>query len=510
MERELKLFVTSGAADALLESPVLKRYFASDVERTVLVSTYFDTPELAFRKCGASLRVRLDGDRRLQTIKFSGKVTAGLYEREEFECAVAGDAPELASLQQQIPDDSDCGALIRMTGLGERLVPVFVTRIHRARVSMRLPGDEDVELALDDGVIEAEGHSASVHGAEMELKSGHADSLYLLALELLDTVPVRIDRISKGDRGYELIGHAQIASVRAAPLKLGARDSVEDAFGHICENCFTHVQGNERGVTSGQDPACVHQMRVGLRRLRSALGLFQSVIPTPAGLQDELKWIAGELGGARDWEVMAGTTLPQALGPVTDTNDAIAVLDAAKELASQNRKRAAAAVDSERYTRLVLALTRWFETSAWRESLDDDQRQALTGKVRKYAGKVLSHRHALLLKRGKRLARLDDESRHRARIAAKKLRYATEFFSSLYSRQAVNHYLAALSQLQDDLGWRNDVVVGDALLKSLPLTHPETGPGASFARGYMASRTEADRDLLRRLWKRFKRLSPPN
>jgi CHAD domain-containing protein len=115
-----------------------------------------------------------------------------------------------------------------------------------------------------------------------------------------------------------------------------------------------------------------------------------------------------------------------------------------------------------------------------------------------------------LIKRGKGLADLDDHRRHRARIAAKKDRYASEFFASLCRRRAVQHYVEALTAPQDDLGWRNDAVVADQLLKALPRTSPETASGAAFARGFLASRVTADHQTLKKLWKRFNRLSPPH
>ncbi|WP_370889849.1 CHAD domain-containing protein [Caballeronia sp. RCC_10] len=123
-----------------------------------------------------------------------------------------------------------------------------------------------------------------------------------------------------------------------------------------------------------------------------------------------------------------------------------------------------------------------------------------------FASETLKRRHKKLLKRGHRLAELDDETRHRARIAAKKLRYATEFFSSLFDRREVKRYVTALSDLQDDLGWRNDVVVASGLLRSLGESKPETAAGAGFARGYLASHAVADHDAMKTLWKRFRPL----
>ena len=316
--------------------------------------------------------------------------------------------------------------------------------------------------------------------------------------------------MSKGDRGYELLVQEHRAPVRAEPLKLKKRYSVEEAFMHIAKNCLSQIHGNERGVVSGHDPSTVHQMRVGLRRLRSALDLFASVISAPADFDSELRWIAGELGGARDWEVLAGATLGQALESVKDGEEARATREAAQEIAARNRKAAAAAVDSVRYTRLVLKLTLWVESMGWRSGRTDDERADCERRVSTFANATLASRHKKLLKRGRGLAELDDETRHRARIAAKKVRYATEFFSTLFPRQAVKHYIAALSKLQDDLGWRNDIVVADGLLQSLVQSKPDTASGAGFARGYLASRAAEDHDSMKALWSKFKRLSPPS
>ncbi|VXC19216.1 Inorganic triphosphatase YgiF, contains CYTH and CHAD domains (fragment) [Burkholderia sp. 8Y] len=134
---------------------------------------------------------------------------------------------------------------------------------------------------------------------------------------------------------------------------------------------------------------------------------------------------------------------------------------------------------------------------------------ALKGPIASFATETLRRRHKKLLKRGHGLAELDDETRHRARIAAKKLRYATEFFASLFERRAVKHYISALSDLKDDLGWRNDVVVASRLLRSLGETKPEAAAGAGFARGFLASRAADDRHPMKALWKTFSRLSVP-
>jgi CHAD domain-containing protein len=348
-----------------------------------------------------------------------------------------------------------------------------------------------------------------IAAVELELKHGQADSLYGIALELLETVPLRIDHLSKADLGYELLVAEHSDAVKARPVRLNKRDSVEDAFCSIARNCLDQVHANERGVVSGHDPSSVHQMRVGLRRLRSALDLFAKMIPAYRGLDKELRWIASELGAARDWEVLAGSTLDYA-GMTGNVDEILPVRKACELIAVNNRQRAAAAVQSDRYTRLALQLALWLNRKGWRDGMSDEQRERIGRRAGQFAAEVLRRRHRKLIKRGKGLADLDDHRRHRVRIAAKKVRYATEFFASLCARRAVQHYVDALTALQDDLGWRNDAVVAEQLLKLLPRTSPEAASGAAFARGYLASRVAADHQTLKSRWKRFRRLSPPH
>ncbi|MEX3898770.1 CHAD domain-containing protein [Paraburkholderia sp. BR10954] len=509
MERELKLRVANEDLGKLRNASILARSKATAGAPRLLTSTYFDTPEFSFHWCGASLRVRSVGKEKIQTLKLEGSAKAGLFDRDEFEMPVNSDTPDLKLLCDQIPDDSDCGKLIRDETVPAQLKPVFVTRINRSAFELRQPSGDELELALDEGTIEAESGSVQIAAVELELKQGDPDMLYRVALEMLETVPLHIDRRSKADIGYALLVAEHREAVKAQPVQLDKRDSIEDAFCVIVRNCLEQVHANELGVVSGHDPSSVHQMRVGLRRLRSALDLFAKVIPAAPGFDEELRWIASELGAARDWEVLAASTLEHA-GADGNTDEIRPVRDACEQNAVDNRQRAAAAVESVRYTRLALQLALWLSRKGWRDEMSDEQRDEIGSPVKPFAADVLRRRHKKLTKRGKGLADLDDHSRHRARIAAKKVRYATEFFASLCPRRVVRHYVEALTALQDDLGWRNDAVVADQLLKSLLTTAPEAASGAAFARGFLASRVAADHRTLKKLWKRFKLLSSPH
>ncbi|APA89458.1 CYTH and CHAD domain-containing protein (plasmid) [Paraburkholderia sprentiae WSM5005] len=509
MERELKLRVAKEDLGTLRQVPMLGQSGTKAGTPHLLTSTYFDTPEFSFHWCKASLRVRAVGNEKIQTLKLDGSAQAGLFDRDEFEMPVNGDAPDLKLLCDQIPEQSDCGKLIRDETVAARLKPVFVTRINRSAFALQQPSGDELELALDEGTIEAESGSVQLAAVELELKQGNPDALYRTALDMLESVPLRIDHRSKADLGYALLVAEHTEAVKAHPVVLDKRDSVEDAFCAIARNCLDQVHANEQGVVSGHDPSSVHQMRVGLRRLRSALDLFAKVIPSSSGFNEELRWIASELGAARDWEVLAGSTLEHA-GSNGNANEVQPVRQACEQIAVNNRQRAAAAVESVRYTRLALEFTRWLNRKGWRDEMSDEQRKAIGSPVKPFAADILRRRHKKLIKRGKGLADLDDQRRHRARIAAKKVRYATEFFASLCPKRAVRNYVNALTALQDDLGWRNDAVVADHLLKSLLTTSPEAAPGAAFARGFLASRVAADHQTLKKLWKRFKLLSSPH
>ncbi|CAN7804262.1 CHAD domain-containing protein [Paraburkholderia hospita] len=509
MEREFKFQFEPDAAKQLRGSPLLASVRSEPARNQELVSTYFDTPDLKLHRNGASLRVRTYANDRVQTLKVAGSTQGGFYQRNEFESSVSSDIPDLAVLAERIPENTEVGSLMRDAELRGSLTEVFVTRVQREVSMLCLPHGEEVECVIDEGVIEVGPGSVPINEIELELKSGAPDHLYGFALELLGSVPLTISRLSKGDRGYELLAGKHETSVRAKPIKFNKDDSVEQALIRIVQNCLAQVHGNERGVVSSADPSAVHQMRVGLRRLRSAFDLFERCIAIPSSLLDELKWIAGELGDARDWEVLAGTTLPRVFQNAADDSDVRAVQEASRGIAGQNRRNAASAVNSVRYTRLSVELTRWLDGAGWREGMSDEERRKLSDPIKPFASRTIRGRHRRLIERGRNLAELDADLRHRARIAAKKLRYATEFFASLYPKQAVSHYITSLSNLQDDLGWRNDVAVAEGLLRAIASSRPETMAGAEYARGYLASCVVADYDTLKMLWRRFKRLSSP-
>lgn len=189
-----------------------------------------------------------------------------------------------------------------------------------------------------------------------------------------------------------------------------------------------------------------------------------------------------------------------------------ALVFAAQEQARQKRKEAVAAVRSCRYTRLMLSLSCWLQGNRWRADTDAQTLKRLRSPLKKFADQELAHDQKRLHKRGKNLPAADAESRHRVRIAAKRTRYATEFFQSLYPAKRVRPYVSVLSELQDELGWLNGAAVAEKLLREFQRPEiADTGLAgeAGFVRGYLALTSELARPKLQKMWKRFVPLRVP-
>jgi triphosphatase len=299
-------------------------------------------------------------------------------------------------------------------------------------------------------------------------------------------------------------------SVKAARLALSDSMSVEQAFQAIAFNCLAQMRGNEDGVANGDDVESLHQMRVGIRRLRSALAMFKGLLHLPGDLRQELDWLANALGDARDWDVLAGSTLPALAKQLADPKPIGALRRAASDMAKERRASAAAAVGSRRYVRLMRDLARWVQTMGWR---DDAAKLAadtpLAQPVKKFARKILKRDQRRLRARAANLRAATPEARHRVRIAAKKTRYAAEFFESLFAPKTVRPYIKALARLQEELGLLNDAAVADRLLTEMVANQPQLKGSAGFARGYLAARAQKGGKAIVKRWKTCARVGLP-
>jgi CHAD domain-containing protein len=271
------------------------------------------------------------------------------------------------------------------------------------------------------------------------------------------------------------------------------------------------MRSNVEGVADQHDEESVHQMRVGMRRLHSALSMYKDVLHVPADIQQELDWLAGELGAARDWDVLSGTTLPALAKEVRDPRPVDEVMQAAAETAREHHATAAAAVGSPRYTELMLKMNRWIESTGWRQDpAAPPKADQLDAPVVKFARQIGKRDERRLRKRAANLPTATPEARHRVRIAAKKARYATEFFGSLFAPKTVRPYVKALSGLQDELGYLNDAAVAERLLTEMSTAKPQLESSVSFTKGFLAARVKNEDKKVLKLWRRFEPVARPH
>lgn len=276
----------------------------------------------------------------------------------------------------------------------------------------------------------------------------------------------------------------------AARVRLKRKMRMEDALQCIGLNCVAQIEAHLPGVLA-QDAESLHQMRVGLRRLRVLLDMFDALAPLPPELQEGLDWLSGELGAARNWDVLADSTLPAITGIHTEALQA-----AARERARQLHRKLLPALQSARHTALMLELNAWLRGRAWRPEAglrpdDPLARPALDGLV-----PLVRKAHKRLRRRIGALDPDDAAARHRVRIAAKKARYAAEFFRDLLPRKEVKAYIQCLSRLQDRLGRLNDLAVAQELLPVLE--NSGHAHDAAFARGHAAGAAGAHAGYLRK------------
>jgi inorganic triphosphatase YgiF len=514
-EIELKLSLPSAQMDRLRRLGLMRTLSVGRAARKNLVSTYFDTPEFALRQAGMALRVRDLGDRKLQTLKapIPGQIKTGLQHMAEYETEVEESRPDVGKL-----DDPLLRQWIEDQGLPQQIGPVFTTRIERTVLPLRLV-DSDIELALDKGAIEASGREEALSEIELELKSGRSTRLYELALMLLqEGFDLQLEERSKAARGYALYESGSSKPAKAKEIALPRGCTVKQAFALMVRNCYEQLRANETPVMKGEDPEGVHQMRVATRRLRALLSLFKGILTNSIldHLKEELRWLQQQLGPARDWDVFLSDTLLPLETRLVEEEGLETLRATALQIREDAYSRARQVVTSRRYTSLLLRLQLHLADEGWFKAAGPGVPDPLNAPVRDLAAAVFEKRAKSLKKLGKKHDSLTELQLHQLRIDGKKMRYAVEFFKSLYSKSATKDYRASLVGIQDSLGALNDAVVGHRLLEELEAEMkrderiaPETITHISgLLLGWHAARITDHLADLGAVWKRHEALKP--
>jgi inorganic triphosphatase YgiF len=499
-EIEIKLGVPPERAGEVRRLELLRQLAEKRGSTRQLSTVYFDTPDQALAKRGIALRIRSAGRRKLQTIKLPAEGPGGLQIQREVETPVAGDRPEFDRIS-----DLRLRRLFTHGGIADGLAPLFLTEFKRSAWPLRFNGSL-IELAFDQGEIRAGSAHLALSEIELELKEGRPEHIFELALAVHEALPITLGQATKAARGYALLDGAEPQPAKAMLTGLLPTMTARHAFAIAARNCLAQMRGNEASARLGQDPEGIHQLRVGLRRLRALVNAYRDALAPAAHefLSRELRWLQQELNPARDWDVFIATTLE----PITRRMPGLeACLAAAKELRDLAQGRATATLAAPRYTAFLLHCYHWLATGAW--ALAD------TGlhdrPVAEFAAAMLQRRHRRLLKFGGKRADLPEADLHRLRLMAKKQRYIGDFFREIYPRKATGRYITALADIQDVLGSLNDALVSRHLVEELErylADAPPVGPtqaarAAGVILGWQGGRIAEDLNRVSAVWKEF-------
>jgi inorganic triphosphatase YgiF len=483
IESEVKFEASARDLRKLTAARILRPSGGQLPRHKYLVSTYFDTPELLLRKNGVSLRVRRAGKKRVQTIK---TVNGGIsLSRGEWEHKLQGDEPDLRAARGTALEPLLSGNLKRK--LKRDLEPIFATHVQRTLLPLR-SGNSRIELALDEGHVRAGQKSSPLAEVELELKRGKASDLFKAARVVAGLAPIKLALKSKSEQGYDLLADQPSPAFHGLKIILQHDASVAAAFQVIGRSVLRHIAANEPAVRAA-DPDGVHQMRIGVRRLRVAIAVFSQMLDCnqTEQIKHDLKWLAAKLGPVRDLDVFLKGKIalfersdPPSVGLPELKSELIYRRDIAAETAK-------AAIATARYRLLVFNILEWIEDGNW---LKRSHAQG-NRKIRPFAADLFKRRTKKVRKKAKRAGEIDARARHKLRIAIKKLRYALYFFETLYSRdgsaKALSRYKKHLKGLQDNLGGLNDIAVHQKLTTRLAAGSGGPKPElVSFAAGMIA------------------------
>ena len=471
-ETELKLALSPSVAKSVLSVPALKRNRAGGSKSRRLVTTYYETPEKDLARQGVSLRIRQQDDKPFQTVKAEGR-SGVANARGEWEWPLTEAKPDLQLVKETPVSDVFANVSV------DRLEPAVVTDVVRTTQRLEIEGDV-VEAALDLGSIIAGKARQDIRELELELREGTPMSLYRLALELNTAVPFDIEVESKAARGFRLKEGLPPQASKPSAMRLDAGDPAIEALRTIIEETLGHLLMNQPAALAG-DPEGVHQVRIAVRRIRSALRLFSPHLePHAAGLlEDELRQAGRTIGEARDWDVFCDEILVR----ISETPEGRKFGEMMKSPAEAHRAAAhegcVRQLQDPSFRALVLGLAAWVEGG--RENSGQVGDKALKRDIADIAEKLLDRLDAKAMKRGRAVGPGAEAGElHPLRKSLKKLRYSVEFLQSIYRPKRTKRFLRRLKKLQDALGEINDAAMATRLAEGLAADkHLELAPSVS-------------------------------
>jgi CHAD domain-containing protein len=273
--------------------------------------------------------------------------------------------------------------------------------------------------------------------------------------------------------------------------RIGLRAGAGEAFAANVQAAIGQIKGNLRGSADGRDPEYLHQLRVGLRRLRATLRAFRPLVKKRKASEYDrpLRALLRALGAARDWDVFSRSQPDSGL------------LRAAQGRSARARRAVRVLLRATPVRPILRGVLSWAKNTPWRSGADPAE------PVTVFARRALRHLRGSLRKDAAGIDWRDAERRHRVRIRVKRLRYGCECFVSAYPPDAARRFLKRLRKLQRVLGDLNDIAVQRRLLQELA-RDARFRRRAAAARARLAPRERALTGELARIWDEFESMRP--
>jgi triphosphatase len=488
-EFELKLEVPADCAEAV-EAAVRN----GPVVRQRLLARYFDTPDRALATQGVVVRLRKEGANWVQTAKAPGKRP---LERLEHNVDLAGRATPLLDLARHhgTPVGERIRRALKLKPAEsfpplEQVYQTDITRLSRI-VSA---GEASVEIAWDTGRISAGKRSLPVRELELELKQGNPANAVELARYWCQAHGLWLSSVSKSMKGQRLaVAQPFGAAVTAQAPRFGRNASGRTMAAAVLASCLDQVLANASDVAGGcSDAEHIHQLRVGLRRLRTALRELGALIEgVDSAWEAPIVALFRALGLHRDRDYLLHTVQGQmttAGGPPLDWSAALTELP-----------DPAAAVRTPDFQEALIGLIGLVHAASADEGMQPDQ------SARKTVRRRLRKLHQEAVAEGRQFLKLEEAMQHRLRKRLKRLRYLAEFSRPLFARRQVDAFVAALKPVQDALGMYNDELA--ALQAWQQLTSDDAR--AWFGTGWLSARRTPNAQACLQACEKFARDAKP-
>ena len=460
-----------------------------------LHAIYFDTEDEVLRRHQLVLRLRKEDDHWVQALKGEGDRP---LERLEHEVPVPWPADEEAAPSVDLArhEGTPVGRLLMRVLKQSRtrdLSPRFETTVQRL-IRVQEVGASQVEIAFDQGRITGGGRSRELCEVEFELKQGEAAAAVEVARAWCARHGLWLGTVSKAEKGMRLASGSVFGpAVNARAVDIPKHADVSDVVGKVLDSCLDQMLGNSSEIAAGSnDEEHIHQLRVGIRRWRTASRELGGNLNVDLGAQweDSLVCVFRELGRHRDYHYVTRGLEPrieQAGGPIVDIRPL-----------EDDVRDPGAVVRSPAFQDALLGLAGLAHANPCPDGRKGGR------KYRKLLRRSLDKLHSQCVRDGSKFAKLDTTRQHRVRKRLKRLRYLIEFLAPLFGKHDTQVFLARLKPVQDALGLYNDELMALEMYRGMAANDPH----AWFGVGWLSARTQPNAAGCQKTMRDFARTRP--